>query len=153
MYALIENLDGYSERLNHLLNKTKKFRPLGYGLTKEIKEVADVSYTTARKWLYEDTLPRTPEERIRVSDLLNVDLLYWEYGYIKDTKIDKAFESDHLFHMKMANQVMEIIHNEKLNIEPEKIIEIELIAFEVAKTTNCSNLNIDLLKSLIKLAS
>jgi hypothetical protein len=153
MHAHIENLEGYSERLNQLLDKTGKFKERGCGLTKELKEITDVSYTTARKWLYEDSLPRTPEERIRVSDILNVDLLYWEYGYSKDTNIDVAFETDHLFHMKMANQVMDIIHNEKLNIDPEKIIEIELIAFEVAKTTNCSNINIDLLKSLIKLAS
>tara|TARA_B110000196_G_C21146100_1_gene666684 strand:- start:1372 stop:1833 length:462 start_codon:yes stop_codon:yes gene_type:complete len=153
MQAHNEIPEGASSRLNELLLETNRFKPLKHGLTEELKAIAEVSYTTARKWLFSNTLPRTPEERIRVSEVLGVDLLYWEYGYRKEPEILKPFETDYLFHIKVANQVMEIIHNEKLDIEPDKIIEIELIAFEIAKAKNCSEPEIDTLKSLIKLAT
>ena len=152
MIALTENSEASSDRLEELLIKTGSFKGKGRGLTEEIKLIAGVSYTTARKWLYDNALPRTSEERIRVSNVLEIDLLYWEYGFHNQEKSTKPFETDYLFHMKVANMVMGIIHEDKLTISPDKVIEIELIALEIAKTTKNPDPDKNILTSLIKLA-
>ena len=152
MIPLTENPDASSERLEKLLSETGSFKKKGRGLTEELKLAAGVSYTTARKWLYDDALPRTSEERLRVSKVLNIDLLYWEYGFRSKTESSEPFETNYLFHMKVANQVMEIIHKEELTISPDKVIEIELIALEIAKTTKNPEPDLNIIKSLIKLA-
>ena len=86
------------------------------------------------------------------SKVLNIDLLYWEYGFRSKTESSEPFETNYLFHMKVANQVMEIIHKEELTISPDKVIEIELIALEIAKTTKNPEPDLNIIKSLIKLA-
>lgn len=152
MIALTENTENSSARLEELLIKTGNFKNKRKGLTEELKLVAGVSYTTARKWLYDNALPRTSEERMRVADVLNIDLLYWEYGFHNQEKSTKPFETDYLFHMKVANMVMGIIHEDKLTISSDKVIEIELIALELAKSTKNPEPDINILTSLIKLA-
>ncbi len=152
MIALTEKPEASSDRLEKLLTKRGSFKTKGHGLTEEIKLIAGVSYTTARKWLYENALPRTSEERMRVADVLNIDLLYWEYGFHNQEKSTKPFETDYLFHMKVANMVMGIIHEDKLTISPDKVIEIELVALELAKSTKNPEPDINIITSLIKLA-
>ena len=152
MIALTENTEDSSARLEELLIKTGNFKNKRKGLTEELKLVAGVSYTTARKWLYDNALPRTSEERIRIANILNIDLLYWEYGFSEQPKSTKPFETDYLFHMKVANMVMGIIHEDNLAILPDKVIEIELIALEIARTTKNPEPDFNIIKSLIKIA-
>jgi len=47
---------------------------------------------------------------------------------------------------------MGIIHEDKLTISPDKVIEIELIALELAKSTKKPEPDINIITSLIKLA-
>lgn len=153
MIQISQRPEASSERLEKLLTESGNYKSKGVGLTEEVKVIAGVSYTTARKWLYEDALPRTSDERIRVASLLKIDLLYWEYGYSQPTELVEPFETDYLFHMKVANKVMEIIHEGNLKLIPDKVIEIELLAIEFAQATNSHEPDVGMLKSLIKLAT
>lgn len=146
-------LTSSSERLVELLTRTGKFKVKGSGLTEEVKVVANVSYNTARKWLFENALPRTSKERVRVASILNIDLLYWEYAFTKPPTSIINIEKDYLFHMKVANAVMTIIHADDLKICPDKVIEIELIILEMAKISNSLEPDINILKALVKLAT
>lgn len=67
-----------SKRLNHMLKDT----PFGFkhGQIESISKETGYTRTAVGRWLTKDALPRTPEERIAVSQKLCVDLVYWEYG-------------------------------------------------------------------------
>lgn len=153
MNPLANTPEDSSARLEELLSKSGGFKEKGHGLTEQLKILTGVSYTTARKWLYEDSVPRTSEERIRVAKTLNIDLLYWEYGYNSAQDKVAPFKDDYLFHMKVANEVMSIIHTGKIDILPDKVISIEIVALDIARITGNSEPDTNLLKSLIKLAT
>ncbi len=147
------NVTGSSYRLEEMLQKNSAFKEKSKGLAKELALAVNVSYTTARKWLFEDALPRTAEERIRITEILNIDLLYWEYGFDNNKNSERTYIDNNLLHVVFANKVMEIIHEKQLKIAPEKIIEIELLAINIANKTHSSEPDITLLESLIKLAT
>lgn len=67
-----------SERLKRMLKET----PFGFkhGQIELISKETGYTRTAVGRWLTQDALPRTPEERIAVSQKLCVDLIYWEYG-------------------------------------------------------------------------
>ncbi|NQY37967.1 MAG: hypothetical protein HRT37_24065 [Alteromonadaceae bacterium] len=146
-------LFGPSVRLEEMLSKNPNFKDIGKGLAKEIELITNFSYATARKWLFEDALPRTADERVRVAKILAIDLMYWEYGFTDPSKTVEVFKDNYLLHMKIANKVMEIIHKKEVDIASEKIIEIELLLIDIANKTNNADPDMKIIESLISLAS
>ncbi|MFT5852528.1 MAG: hypothetical protein ACI87J_002506 [Colwellia sp.] len=72
-----ENLTA-SERLRYMLKETAfGFK---HGQIEIISKETGYTRTAVSRWLTNDALPRTPEERIIVAQKLCVDLIYWEYG-------------------------------------------------------------------------
>lgn len=88
-----------SERLLEMLRRDPRWPTEKKGLcTKIYKILADPSYPTVHKWLYNNSLPRTPEERQHVSKELGIDLMYWEYGIINNnlSNINKIDNTNNL---------------------------------------------------------
>ena len=81
MTAAIAVTSNTSSRLLEMLENNPQWPTEKKGLCTEIcNTLQDFAYATVHKWLYQNSLPRTPEERQLVASKLGVDLIYWEYG-------------------------------------------------------------------------
>lgn len=152
MNAHVEVSQGISVRLNELLKDSDKYKAFGKGLAEEISKATGYSYTAARKWLVEDTLPKSPTERQSIAAMLDIDLMYWEYGVRGKPKSVINYEINNLFHLKVANEVLAILYDKSIRISDDKKIEIEMLALSIAEKTNISEPDRDILESLIRLA-
>jgi len=142
-----------SLRLVELLNE-QGCAELGKGLATYVSEKANVSYTGARKWLFEDSLPRSADARFEVAKALNVDLLYWEHGKRddeKDEEIHLVFKDNYLLHLKVANKMMDIIHEREVVISSKHKIALEVSAINIFNKAKIKEPDIDILNSLVDL--
>lgn len=140
-----------SFRLKELLKSSGRFQGLGRGLTKEVSDTTGYSYNAVRKWLYEDSLPRTADERVSVSKMLSIDLLYWEYGLVVGGNESNDLDNDNVFHLKLSNQLMTILYENNLKITNKKKEEIERLSLIITKESRRSEPDVDILKGLVNL--
>ena len=78
---ILAGMSGSSERLNWWLDingwsKVKKKRAT------VISEKSGVSMSAAIKYLRENTIPRNPVDKIRIAEILEIPLSFWESGDI-----------------------------------------------------------------------
>lgn len=142
-----------SNRLIELLSQNGSYKDLKGGLVSQLSKLTGVSYTACRKWLFEDSLPRDPQERIAIAGKLGIDLIYWEYGYEYSKKTHSDFKEDSLFQLKVSNEVLAILYENSIKLTADKKIELENIATIIANETGNPEPNTAILKSLIDLLS
>jgi hypothetical protein len=85
-----------SERLMEMLNNSPHWKNEKKGLCQQIYNAfnEEYSYATVRKWLYDNSLPNTPEKRKYVANTLHVDLFYWEYGVYTDSIVSVSVTAE-----------------------------------------------------------
>ncbi|RRS09111.1 hypothetical protein EAG18_08300 [Pseudoalteromonas sp. J010] len=146
----LKSPNGPSARLNEMLDKNKKrWKEPGHGRTSVVRDAADISFSAAAKWLKEDVLPRKAEDRVHFAQILQVDLLYWEYG--ERRKVERK-PVDILKFSVVTHQMMSklgLSHNE---IKTEQLILIQEIA--LAFSDRCGDTYPDehIIERLFKLA-
>ena len=109
-----------SDRLLEMLGSDLKWDIQGKGLTKQIQKLLpQYSYATVHKWLNENTLPRTADERRLVASVLGLDLVYWEYGVKNDTDeslSDRLQNQDPISALKHSNAVSIALNNRGIKV-------------------------------------
>lgn len=98
-----------SLRLKEMLEDDPKWALSGKGLASQIRKLLpQFSYATVFKWLNENSLPRSPEERRLVATTLSLDLVYWEYGIrsqISNGLVKLLHEQNPISALKHSNAV------------------------------------------------
>ena len=124
-----------SDRLLEMLSKLDEYPVQRRGLCAFIQARLDAySYATVHKWLYQNSLPRTPEERLHVSNSLNVDLLYWEYGISETGTRDAVLEP--IFFIKHSNEVQKqlaLLGYDASTITEDILLKIQNISIQVGQ--------------------
>lgn len=146
-----ENEHGRSARFQELLDNSGNWPAEGDGRCKVISERVGVNYATVQKWLHSNSVPRTPEERIRVARILKINIVFWEYG------LDIAIpEEDDLTFLKYANATMTILQSLNLkigvDITSEEVLRIELFAMKIGCKCGEYEPNESSLQTLISIA-
>ncbi|HBU51502.1 MAG: hypothetical protein CL602_01680 [Alteromonas sp.] len=117
MTAAIAVTSNTSSRLLEMLENNPQWPTEKKGLCTEIcNTLQDFAYATVHKWLYQNSLPRTPEERQLVASKLGVDLIYWEYGVYSTTNAKPALHIEPIHYLKHSNAVQQAINNKGLKI-------------------------------------
>jgi len=121
-----------SERLLEMLSSDPQWPTEKKGLcTKICNSLDDAAYPTVHKWLYKNSLPRTPEERQHISEKLGVDLIYWEYG-IYTGSTGKTVHLEPIHYLKHSNAVFEELNKQGLrvgkNFSEEALLKIQQIS-------------------------
>lgn len=137
LLALKESESTASERLIEMLQINPQWDSQSKGLATQIQNlIPQYSYATVYKWLNENTLPRTAEERLCVSNTLDIDLIYWEYG-VKSKNVSLR-DIDPISALKHSNAVLTILNKKGVNIgesiSDDLVIKIqELVCFQSKK--------------------
>lgn len=136
-----ENIIGNtSERLMEMLSADTRWPSEKKGLcTKICNSIEDAAYPTVHKWLYKNSLPRTPEERQSVSKKLGVDLIYWEYGIITG-ETGQKIHIEPVHYLKHSNAVLEELNKKGLrvgkNFSEEALLKIQQISINNSERYN-----------------
>lgn len=144
-----------SERLLEMLSTDPQWPTEKKGLcTKICNSLNDASYPTVHKWLYKNSLPRTPEERQYISEKLGVDLIYWEYG-VYTGSTDKPIHLEPIHYLKHSNAVLEELNKQGLrvgkNFSEELLLKIQQISITNSEKNNRAEPDIKLINDTIEL--
>ena len=138
MTAIIAEGNDASSRLLEMLEKDPHWPTEGKGLCTAIcNTLQDFAYATVHKWLFQNSLPRTPEERQIVASKLGVDLIYWEYGVYSGTPQKPSLSIEPIHYLKHSNAVQQAINDRGLKIGKD-LSEQALLKIQQLSITHCT---------------
>jgi hypothetical protein len=138
MSAAIAEGSNTSTRLLEMLENDPRWPTEKKGLCTEIcNALGEFAYATVHKWLYQNSLPRTPEERQLVASTLGIDLIYWEYGVYSSTSEKPALSIEPIHYLKHSNAVQQAINEKGLKLGKD-ISEQALIKIQQLSINHCT---------------